>query len=1526
VHKARVALLLVIALACLNVPIGITTNMVTGGSLLSVHSWWWFTEVALVLILILLAVVQWFTNRVAEPGSGADAAKESDALPSTAENLAASVRQKYMEEAERLGLFKPHPLRVRWSSTSLPVAAGVTARGGARSGDTSDLVAEFRKQSPQRLVILGEPGSGKSAAAILLALDLLASRLATDPIPVVVQIASWNPNVLGLADFLDEHLVQRYGISQGGAAELLDRNLLLPILDGLDEVPEYLRVRALEAVNSNAGKESPFVVTCRSSDYEQLVLDSRQALLNANVLELRPVAYNDVVKFLSASLPPAATTLWLPVFQEMRTTPPQNSPLVRVLSMPLMVSVAREAFTGEGWHGSRSGRLHPTELLRGRSEPEVEWRLFDALLDNAYRHERPSPRSNPRGRPVELVSVSPQRARRWLRYLARLLNRAESVEFAWWDLAWCLRQRFIYLIVALISVVVAGLMALLLSLSVTEFGIWFAALALTGAAACWYGSRRHHVYPKLLRQRPRFIAFALTFPIILSVIMAAELWLLGEFDSSYGDAWMIIELYFFGGVSYAAFFLYEELPGAESQGQLDPKRSLHDDRNATGICALLIALGFANAAMFVVANLERAQWQLALAAAIIVGLWSSTVFAATLTSWGRYRLAHVVLVITNRLPPGLFNFLEHSADRGVVRQVGSMWQFRHARLRDHLAGGVPLARHALRGDMANPLDMPMNLGADEQAAVLLAQGWTQGRAGDQDGALELTREACDLYTASVLGWRSSPWRVVTHVATALTSSLAGYSDLTWDMRNWAMAQNEVARRLAAGNKPAEASRAADQAVLIWRCLAAVDSLAEYEYLDSLRYSAWSLDKALKTERAVATARRASIVARRLSRTDNRYRSESAWALSDYGVLLRVAGNPKKASIKLWDASDQFRRLASKNDGDYDRELAITLLRRAGAVGSLDRATAALRFSLEAYHILAELHRNTASLPNRGLADALAEVSGRLYTVGRHTDAIAMAEAADEEYQRLNDDEDGEHTAMQAWSAYWLGRQLAGGGRLGEACEALERSVRQYRDLDTANWRISRDLANALTLLSFILRIRGFRSAAVPPAEEAVQIYRQLHERGWAGAQFEWSWSTMHLAAGLAANNRCSEAMQKAGVAFGGAQRSAKRLGIPRSRRSWIRNALTNVLLANAKDEALYICKRTVIKDRRLVKRDEAHRLTLARSLSTYASCLAQNGQWLQARRAAAEAIALYRPVADREPRAYSMELSATLSRLSSTLRILGHWQTAAAIQQQAIRSALGGEDSRAVVAFLAAARAGLALCLLRTGNRDAAIRSAAAAETAISQLNENNPDEFSTDFARTMTDVGIVRREAGDHYSAIECGVASLDVYRRLDKHNGSAFNADIAWCLANLVASRADAGQWSEASDEANEAMRRYQQLAMRSAVRFKPMLTWTEVQCAAVQSRLGCRDSIGLIRDAVRSYDAYCADDPVRFAPDLALALRVQASIQLQLNIDVENARAAAGRSFKIYEDLERRFPGGYRQNLERAKLVLSAAFSHE
>jgi hypothetical protein len=57
----------------------------------------------------------------------------------------------------------------------------------------------------------------------------------------------------------------------------------------------------------------------------------------------------------------------------------------------------------------------------------------------------------------------------------------------------------------------------------------------------------------------------------------------------------------------------------------------------------------------------------------------------SVTAWGQWViLSRIWLPLTGRLPWALLTFLDDAHKRGVLRQAGAVYQFRHARLQDHL--------------------------------------------------------------------------------------------------------------------------------------------------------------------------------------------------------------------------------------------------------------------------------------------------------------------------------------------------------------------------------------------------------------------------------------------------------------------------------------------------------------------------------------------------------------------------------------------------------------------------------------------------------------------------------------------------------------------------------------------------------------------------------------------------------------------------------------------------------------------------
>jgi len=62
---------------------------------------------------------------------------------------------------------------------------------------------------------------------------------------------------------------------------------------------------------------------------------------------------------------------------------------------------------------------------------------------------------------------------------------------------------------------------------------------------------------------------------------------------------------------------------------------------------------------------------------------------ASFTAWYRFAVARAWLAAMRLLPWPLIGFVNDAHHRGVLRQTGAVYQFRHDRLQDHLADISP---------------------------------------------------------------------------------------------------------------------------------------------------------------------------------------------------------------------------------------------------------------------------------------------------------------------------------------------------------------------------------------------------------------------------------------------------------------------------------------------------------------------------------------------------------------------------------------------------------------------------------------------------------------------------------------------------------------------------------------------------------------------------------------------------------------------------------------------------------------------
>ncbi|MCA1680930.1 MAG: hypothetical protein LC777_19320 [Actinobacteria bacterium] len=150
----------------------------------------------------------------------------------------------------------------------------------------SELIGRWDAEPRHRLVILGDPGYGKTVAALRLVKHINAeAKTPGAPVAELFGLADWqrwraeHPGA-PLAQWLGEQLTLTYprlGLPIEIARQLIDDELVLPVLDGLDEIADLgdrrVCANAIDAYAGRGAPHRPFVLTCRTADYEQLAPD-----------------------------------------------------------------------------------------------------------------------------------------------------------------------------------------------------------------------------------------------------------------------------------------------------------------------------------------------------------------------------------------------------------------------------------------------------------------------------------------------------------------------------------------------------------------------------------------------------------------------------------------------------------------------------------------------------------------------------------------------------------------------------------------------------------------------------------------------------------------------------------------------------------------------------------------------------------------------------------------------------------------------------------------------------------------------------------------------------------------------------------------------------------------------------------------------------------------------------------------------------------------------------------------------------
>ncbi|NUR89752.1 MAG: NACHT domain-containing protein [Nonomuraea sp.] len=588
-------------------------------------------------------------------------------------------------------------------------------------GDLDDLVADLRRLPARQLVMLGEPGAGKTVLAILLTLGLLDDPRPDEPTPVLLPLSSWNPHRDHLHTWIARRLAEEYpGLANEEAygpdapARLVSTRRIIPILDGLDETPPALHQAAIDALDEAIADGSPLVITCRSAEYETAV---RHTILSrAAVIEIEPVGVEDAIAYLTARRR-AGEDRWGPIVEHLRAHP--WGPLARALSTPLMVDLARTAYADPG---SDPAALLDTGRFPG--QPEIEEHLLDRFLPTAYRHHPPAPGVRPRPSP----RYRPEHAERWLSFLAGHLRLGHTHDFAWWRLVDAIPRRTAGLARGLPPAFFSALTGYVAGGPLIGL-VYGGSLALAGVIASGWGGR-----PGPIRAETRFhgtarrflsrgsigvaigaaLGLAWALPPVLTVILCMIFGLAtgahvcldipadaGRASSPSAilrqDRIAALSFTLSTGLSIGTFYATAYTFSGDGRvipllaGVFDPETA-----SAAGLAAVLLgryAYGRLGGVVYGVAGAVIGGQVLLItdtftSALVVGGLFGLAVglTAAISRAWGTFTVARVWLAMTGRTPFRLLRFLDDAHRRGVLRKSGAVYQFRHARLRDHLAG------------------------------------------------------------------------------------------------------------------------------------------------------------------------------------------------------------------------------------------------------------------------------------------------------------------------------------------------------------------------------------------------------------------------------------------------------------------------------------------------------------------------------------------------------------------------------------------------------------------------------------------------------------------------------------------------------------------------------------------------------------------------------------------------------------------------------------------------------------------------
>jgi energy-coupling factor transporter ATP-binding protein EcfA2 len=295
-----------------------------------------------------------------------------------------------------------------------PKAIAETYSKDASVGKAFEYINESFKKH-RRLLIVGNPGVGKTVLLLKLALNLLGESGPgnQDPFPVIFNCASWSEKFERFEDWLIEMFNISEGLSKEFAGQLLKNERIIFLIDGFDElarnedeqIAKEIRAKFLESLNNYLDRKKQLVI-CSRIDEASMIQGRFPVAAKIKILDLGESQVKEALReALNDKTSNVSATNLLRIAKE-------NRDLLKVLRTPFYFTIAVEVLD--------------KQIVDEKGFPKEEKEIKD-YLQNAFIDKKLTVAPNPNG-------FNSLKTRKWLQWLGKLMEKKQIVTFELADL------------------------------------------------------------------------------------------------------------------------------------------------------------------------------------------------------------------------------------------------------------------------------------------------------------------------------------------------------------------------------------------------------------------------------------------------------------------------------------------------------------------------------------------------------------------------------------------------------------------------------------------------------------------------------------------------------------------------------------------------------------------------------------------------------------------------------------------------------------------------------------------------------------------------------------------------------------------------------------------------------------------------------------------------------------------------------------------------------------------------------------